>query len=270
VNALAINFYRQLTVRETEKVADKAILSLSLKFAQLEPLIKGVFEDKIKPSNLEKVHTVFKYFGSSAFMRAFFNGANMSDARADFKRHITAIMLRELREADLVPPPRLCREKSCRDEAAFKNGAFEGSPFCAKHHAEQLKQYAANPSVVFFLWGAGCEYAPVMEVIDTKAPANTRAFLFAIRNFMDAPERVRRVFCVALYDKYLHPNAAQHKLGQGALSPECVAAIAACYESGSVDVYAAAYADLLALLEKLFAESVMNTPTLSRYLETKP
>lgn len=259
INNLAISVYKALEASKRGVVDIKPLL---LKFAQLESLVCNLLKDHIKPKNVEKTHNCFHYFGSASFLTHLINDKEYHEFKTTFHKNFTAIMKERLEGEDLLPPPIICKQAQCRAEAAVEEGKFAGSAFCPLHHEEQYKRLLKDPDVNHFLVEAGAS-SDAFKAALKEGPANIGAMYVAIDNYHKAKPNIRRIFSEGIYEKYVHPQHASHKVE--CLSEACVKALTDTYKEGKEDGFDEARKELLTPLKKIFND-FMKTPGYQAYL----
>jgi len=266
INQLAIGIFQVLETRKKSPTKPADVTPVALKFAQMEAMLINLLRPLIKEKNLKKVNEVMGYFGSKQFLDVFVNDPDYHEFKATLHKNLKSLIKERLEDVDIMPPARACRVTSCQAEALDEDGKFAGSQYCAPHHEEQYKALLKEPNVHHFLVENGSDYDPFIAMADKHFPANSRLMYRGCVNYLDASQKIRKIFAEGIWEKYLTPRATNLVT---CLSPACVSAIEAKYQTGDPGCFDMARAELKAVFTPLFNQHFLNTEAYKDYISTR-
>ena len=85
-------------------------------------------------------------------------------------------------------------------------------------------------------------------------------------NYLEASQKIRKIFAEGIWEKYLNPKGPNLVT---CLSPACVTAIEAKYQTGDPSCFDAARAELKAVFTPLFTQHFLNTEAYKDYISTR-
>jgi len=150
INSLSVQMLRHL--QQAPGTVD--VSSLAGNFSRIRDLIVDIMQPHLKPKNLEKLVSVFKFIGDPKFLNDILNNEKYAEERNAFKEHLGNVLTPLVQSLELgksMISGGACKVHNCKFPRAEAKGAFRGSEYCPRHHLVHLEAQLQKPVLEHFI-----------------------------------------------------------------------------------------------------------------------
>lgn len=263
---------------QSKDVDEKTMDALMGNFSRIGQHTEQLLQGKMKDKNLAKLKDVFQFYGSKEFLGPFLRDQKLYDEKIKFTQNLSQMLKPLLDQQEKGKRP-TCTHPGCTEIAVKKFESFSGSSFCPIHHLEKYNSLIKNTPISHFLCGDGKKYPKFLATIreSKEITVDSVNFYTALTNFESADARIKRVFALEVYKKYLTKGAPSCRLGTADVDEKEFKEVDEKIQqimkgtltiAAAGDLYGSMKRTVGKLVQTAYQEVFLSSPAYKEYMET--